>query len=241
MKKNSTLKNSILKYKGVIFDLDGTLLDSLSGIANAMNGLLEQMGYPPHPQDSYRKFVGDGIKMLIKRAMPTEWYDSFPNNELRENIIDGEITGLVKEFRDFYAVTWPRDTKPFDGIKELLNDLTETGIKMAVLSNKADDLTKPMVMEFLPDQHFEMVLGGRPGIPRKPDPTAVTEIIDTLELLQDEIIFIGDSDIDMRTAVNANLTAVGVSWGLRDREELLENGAVFMLDTPSELWNIIKG
>ncbi|MCP5052393.1 MAG: HAD family hydrolase [bacterium] len=226
-------KNSSINFKAVIFDLDGTLLDSLKGIADSMNGLLEQLGFPTHPMESYRYFIGSGIKVLIQKAMPGEWHRGFGREGSKEH--EAAITELVAEFRKWYEVTWPRDTKAFEGIPQLLEELTAKGIKIAVLSNKADDFTKPMVSTTLPGFQFEMVLGGRPGVPRKPDPAAALEIIETLGVPPHETLFVGDSGIDMQTAVNSGTIPVGVLWGLRESDELQTNGAKHMIRKPNEL------
>jgi phosphoglycolate phosphatase len=212
-----------MPFRAVIFDLDGTLLNSIKGIADAMNLLLEELGYPIHAIDRYRYFVGDGIEQLVKRSLPTD-YD-----------YQEQIEQLVAEYRKIYDRVWPLETVPYPGIPELLDRLVSSGMKMAVLSNKADDFSKRMVAELLPGWTFDAVLGSRPGIPVKPAPHAALEIAGTLGLKPGEIVLAGDSGVDMQTAVQAGMYPLGVLWGFRDVKELLANGAKKLISRPARL------
>ena len=225
-----------MRFKAVIFDLDGTLLDSLEGIADAMNKLLERLGYPLRPLDEYRYFVGEGINLLVGKALPEKWHRKFQTGEDKEAAIDQ----LVKEYRSIYEQTWRPKSLPHNGIPELLETLAKKHIKMSVLSNKADDFTKRMAAELLPGCHFEAVLGSRPGVPQKPDPFSSLEIARIMDTNPGDVVFMVDSGVDMQTAVNAGMYPVGVLWGFRDAKELLDNGAKSLIKHPLELADIVQ-
>ncbi len=227
-----------MTFKAVIFDLDGTLLDSLKGIGDAMNLLLDSMAYPTHPIDTYRYFVGDGIKELVQRALPGIWHDRFPPHQEKKK--ESETDRLIKEYRRIYRDVWPRETVPYPGIPSLLRQLTGERVKMGILSNKSDDFTKRMAAMLLADFSFEAVLGTRPGIPRKPAPDSALEISGVMKVKPGETLFVGDSDIDMQTAVNSGMHPVGVLWGFRDAGELRANGAKKLISHPADLAKMIK-
>jgi phosphoglycolate phosphatase len=212
-----------LVVKGVIFDLDGTLLDSLGGIADSMNSLLNRKDYPTHHLDAYRYFVGDGIDELVRRALPDT---ELPGIDLNQ---------LVLQYRQIYDYTWREKTRLYDGIKEMLDLLITKDIKLAVLSNKSDDFTKLMVKQLLWKWPFERVQGLRLDTPPKPDPEMALSIAKKMGLATEEMVFMGDSGVDMLTAKRAKMNAVGVLWGFRDAEELLSNGASVLLKHPCEL------
>lgn len=220
-----------MKYKAVIFDLDGTLLDSLPDIASSMNILLKRLGFPVHETHQYRYLVGEGIRELVKRALPENAEEELIQKNKAENVIDD----LVVEYRKIYNEQWKIQTKPYEGVSDMLNALSEQRVRMAVLSNKLDDFTKQMVAELLGNWSFEIVFGTRPGVPLKPDPAAPFEIARKMNVPLEEFIFVGDSGIDMQTAVNSDIFPVGVLWGLRDRQELLANGAQKLIRHPLEL------
>ena len=216
-----------MRFEAVIFDLDGTLLNSLAGIGDAMNILLQRLGYPTQPLEAYKYFVGEGIIQLVKRALPKD----------RGNLHD--LGQLVIDYRAIYDTTWPQKSPPYEGIPELLDALSRKNIKTAVLSNKSDDFTRRMVSELLPRWTFEAVKGVRSGAPRKPDPAAALQIAEMTGIVPEKTVFIGDSDVDMQTAVNANMYPVGVLWGFREADELLANGAKHLLEHPMELLGIL--
>ena len=218
---------SELKYKAIIFDLDGTLIDSLEDIADSMNIVLKKNGYPPHSYDDYRYLVGSGARKLVASAIP---------EERRENDIVNEC---LKLFKEIYNKNWHVKTRPYPGITGMLYRIAKLGIKTSVLSNKPDDFTKRCVKKFLPDILFEIVLGMRDNIPPKPDPAAALEIAAELEISPEKFLYIGDTAIDMKTANSAGMSAVGVLWGFRSREELLENGAKALVGNPMEILEII--
>ena len=210
-------------FKAVIFDLDGTLLDTLEDIANSANSMLTGYGFPSHEVHAYRYFVGDGINTLVSRVLPAE----------KRN--DDTIAECVKVFRENYSRNWNVNTKMYDGIPELLDALTAKQIKMAILSNKLDDFTKLCVRGLLPNWSFEMILGQRDGIPQKPDPRGAHEIAENLGISPERFLYLGDTGIDMETATNAKMFPVGALWGFRPPDELREHGAKALIERPMEL------
>lgn len=217
-----------MKYKAVIFDLDGTLLDTLEDLADSMNRVLEKRGLPVHPVKAYRKFVGSGAARLVSRALPPE---------KRTQIFEADC---LEEFSKIYSSNWNNKTMPYEGIPELLDAITSEKIKMAVLSNKPQHFTELCVREFLSAWKFELIFGQREGRPIKPDPAGPLEIARSFSILPQECLFLGDSDIDMKTAVNAGMFPVGAAWGFRSEKELLESGAAELIDRPSKLLDLLK-
>jgi phosphoglycolate phosphatase len=213
----------MLSYKGVIFDLDGTLLKTLDELAEITNRVIERHGFPSHPLDQYRFLVGDGAEILIRRALGVSGND------------DVLVRQCLSEFLSIYTEQCGNNSRLYHGIKDLLFDLNRRGIKMAVLSNKPHDLTLRNIDLFLQEIPFALVFGQRTGIPKKPDPYAVHEILDSLGITPDECLYLGDTSVDMKTAVSAGVFPVGVLWGFRDREELIENGAKLLIDKPIDL------
>lgn len=213
--------------QAVLFDLDGTLLDTLKDIANSANSALLRYGFPVHSVDAYRYFIGDGVTMLISRALSDENQDS------------DIIAQCVKEFRQDYSRNWNVNTRPYDGVPELLDALKAKHIKMAVLSNKPDYFTKQCVSELLPNHNFEMILGQRDAIPIKPDPVGALQIADRLGITPSRFLYLGDSAIDMKTAVRAGMFPVGALWGFRPLEELQEHGAQAVIERPIDLLGLL--
>lgn len=212
-----------MRFRAAIFDLDGTLLDTLADIANAMNVALAGLGAPIHAIGDYRAFIGQGLEILADKVLPHDRRD-------------GEtISRCVAVMRQEYGRTWARTTRPYEGIAELLHSLGNSGIKTAVLSNKADDFAKKMVSFFFATHHFEMVLGKSDDFPIKPDPSGALHIASVMGVLPQECAFIGDSDIDMQTAQRAGMYPAGVLWGFRGAEELLAGGAKILVSAPREL------
>lgn len=209
--------------KAVIFDLDGTLLDTLTDIADSMNEALSRHGFPPHDCDEYRLMVGDGIDVLARRAVPRERRD------------DETVSGVVAAMRDVYGRRWAATSRPYPGIPEMLTGLTGRKIPFAVLSNKLDSFTKLMVKSILGDWSFFQVRGLVPGLPRKPDPRAALEIAQDMQLQPGDMIFVGDSDIDMETGSRAGMMPVGVSWGYQTSGRLVSRGASLLLESPPDL------
>ncbi len=220
-----------MKFDGIIFDLDGTLLNSLVGIADAMNLLLEQLGYPTHPLEPYRYFVGEGIRELVIRALP---------EPVRSASNIDQIDQWVARYREFYETTWPTKSDPYEGIPQLLDALTAQNIPMAILSNKSEDFTRRMTQTLLPKWPFKAVRGSRPGLPNKPDPQVALEIANQMDLEPGKTVFMGDTCIDMQTATRAQMIPVGVTWGFRPADELTTNGARHLLNHPKELMDILS-
>jgi phosphoglycolate phosphatase len=216
-----------MKYLAIIFDLDGTLLDTIQDLADSMNGALKSMGYPVHDIQKYLHLVGNGIDNLAMRALP----EDIRSEELMKK--------CVSIFRSLYGDSWTNKTKPYEGILELLNKLKSSQIKMAVLSNKMQVFTGQIVKHFFGSDYFDDVRGEIPGVPRKPDPSAALDIAKKLSVKSLQIIFVGDSGTDMQTAVRAGMYPVGVLWGYRNAKELLENGARKLIDKPEELLGLL--
>jgi len=213
-----------INYKAVIFDLDGTLLNTLEDLADSMNSVLMKSGFPVHDVNSYRYFVGEGIEFLVSRALP--------NNIHTDKSI---INQYVNAVREEYIKHWDKKTHPYKGIPELLDKLTELNIKLTVLSNKPDEFTKLSVAKFLSLWTFKIVLGARNTVPKKPDPAGAFEIAEHLKIATDEFLYLGDTGTDMKTAVSAGMYPVGVLWGFRESGELLNNGAKVLIKEPIEL------
>jgi len=212
-----------------IFDLDGTLIDSIGDLADAMNAVLESLGYPAHPRDDYRFLVGDGIEILVRRALPPEVVDE-------TNIPD--VVGLM---RQEYSTRWTATTRPFPEIPELLVKLDALKICTAVLSNKPDFATREIVGELFADNRFEIVRGALEGVPLKPDPNSVLGIISELGQSPQQSVFVGDTAVDMAAGVNAGMRSVGVTWGFRDADELVDAGADYIIHRPLELLHFLDG
>ena len=211
--------------KAVLFDLDGTLVNSLSDLAASTNFALTKFGFPTHETEKYKYFVGDGMAKLIERALPEDKRDM--------ETIYTTLDIFMKHYRAHYV----DKTVPYDGISELLDKLT--GVKKAVISNKADEMVIPLTKKLLGDR-FDIVCGKREGYPTKPDPTLTLEIIEKLGVASNECIFVGDSGMDMAVAKNSGCVALGVLWGFRSEEELLLNGADYIAKKPAEILEIIK-
>jgi phosphoglycolate phosphatase len=216
-----------MAYRAVIFDLDGTLLDTLDDIADSANKVLTGRGLPPHPVDDYRFFVGDGVKKLVERILPP--------GERSESLVEK----CLLEMREEYGRNWNVKTRPYDGIPELLASLEDLGLKRAVLSNKPDELTQVCVAELLSVWTFDAVAGHSELTPHKPHPAGAEALAHRLEVEPAEIVLVGDSDIDMKTAVNAGMYPAGATWGFRPREELVAAGARALLDRPADLLAIL--
>ncbi len=218
-----------MTYRLAIFDLDGTVLDTLDDLADAANAALVLGGYPTRTKEEICAFVGDGIKKLIERALP-------------DRSGDGEIARVLKLFVDYYGVHCAEKTRPYEGIREMLADLRARGVKTAVLSNKANFATQALAKTYF-DGLFDAVAGEREseGIPKKPAPDGVWLLLRACGVAANEAVYIGDSEVDVLTAKNAGLDAVLVSWGFRTREVLLESGAKVIVDTPEELEALLLG
>ncbi len=215
-------------FKAVIFDLDGTLIDSLMDLGNATNRALSRHGFPGHSLADYKYFIGEGAEMLIRYALP----ESQRQNDM--------IKKVLQDLRADYGVNWHVDTNPYDGILKVLSFLIERDLKMAVLSNKPHDFTCNCVSHFFPATPFAMVLGQRSGVPAKPHPAGAHEIASHLKFSPGQILYLGDSGIDMTTAVAAGMYPVGALWGFRTEKELIMAGAKAVLAHPLDLLRLLE-
>jgi phosphoglycolate phosphatase len=206
----------------LIFDLDGTLVDSLPGIAASLNRSLTAHGLPGHSDAAVRSFVGDGLRMLVQRAAA-------------KGADTALIDSLIALFKKDYELSWADGTKAYPGIHQMLDELQKSGFQMAVLSNKMHDFTVAMTRSVFPAIHFAQVLGQRDGIPHKPHPAGAFQIAQTLATAPENCVLIGDSTMDMQTAANANMKAIAVAWGYHDRQRLLDAGATNIIEHPSDL------
>lgn len=214
-------------YKLVIFDLDGTLLDTIGDLAESCNYALKMCGYEPHPVNAYNFFVGNGIMKLFERALPE----------------DARDTKTLREMREYFLWHYSKHnnvhTKPYEGIIELLKKLNNNNCMLAVASNKYQEATEEIIKSYFKDISFVKILGQREGIPIKPNPYIINEILSSTNIEAKETIYVGDSGVDAATATNVNdLTFVGVTWGFRSKKELEEFGAKIFADTPDDIWEI---
>ncbi len=213
-------------FKAILFDLDGTLLDTLQDLAEAMNYVLKARGLPTHPLERYRYFVGEGATVLVKKALPPELRDS------------QTISEVLKEYLDRYGSHWDLHTRPYPGIPEMLGRLQADHVVMTVLSNKVHDFTLQCTKKFLGKWKFARVYGERPEVPRKPDPGGAILIAEELNISPSDFMYLGDTPIDMKTAKGAGMFPIGVGWGFRPAEELIEAGAKVVLKHPLELFEL---
>ena len=216
------------KIKLVIFDLDGTLLDTIADLAQAANYALRQNGYSEHPIEAYRFFVGNGINNLIKRALPE-------SSRTEENVMK-----LRRDFVEYYNDHNADLTQPYPGIVPLLEKLQREGIALAVASNKYQQATETLIARYFPSVDFCAVFGQREKIPIKPDPQIVYDILSIARVDKDRTVYVGDSGVDMKTAFSAGVKSIGVVWGFRPKEELEENGACFLADQAEKIPDILK-
>ncbi|RPI77671.1 MAG: HAD family hydrolase [Desulfobacteraceae bacterium] len=217
-----------MNIEAIIFDLDGTLLDTLEDIADTANQMLIKHGFPTHELHEYRYLVGDGIKTLIHRALPVE-------NRQAQTIEDCLVT-----YREYYERYWKVHTRPYAGVPELLQALSKIPVKTAILSNKKHEFTVHCVQAFLSHHDFALVLGHREGKSAlKPDPACALEIAQQLGIAPSRFLFLGDTGIDMQTALAAGMFPVGALWGFREKEELLQSGAKAIIARPPELLKLL--
>lgn len=216
-----------MAFEVVLFDLDGTLLDTLRDIGESVNAALVRSGFPEHEIEAYRYFVGDGVERLAMRALPEESRDQTT------------IRKVVSRVDEEYSQRWGNNTRPFPGIPELLDALTERGIRMAVLSNKRQPFAELTVSKLLASWHFDLVMGAQPSVPIKPDPTAALRIARELNVAPAGFLYLGDSGVDMKTAVAAGMYPVGALWGFRTAEELLAGGAKALVSKPGDVLGLL--
>ena len=214
--------------KLVIFDLDGTLLDTIADLAGATNYALAQLGYPTHDTDAIRTFVGNGINKLLERALPA-------NEQTEENVMR-----MRSYFVPYYDAHNADLSSPYPGIEVLLQRLQDNGIEIAVASNKYQEATTKLVKHYFPTIQFAEVLGQRENIPVKPHPTIVFDILNKTGIDKKDILYVGDSGVDMQTAQNAEVDAIGVTWGFRSRTELETFHPLGIIDKAEELMDYIN-
>ena len=209
--------------KLVIFDLDGTLLNTIADLAAATNQALQYYGYPTHETEAYRFFVGNGINKLFERALPE-------GERTEENVLK-----IRSQFIPYYDEHNADLSRPYPGISELLKTLQQQGIMIAVASNKYQAATRKLIAHYFPEINFVEVLGQREGIPAKPDPSIINEIMTKAGVKQEDILYVGDSNVDMQTAHHAGVTAIGVAWGFRPRTELEALHPAHIIEKAEEL------
>lgn len=215
-------------YKGVVFDLDGTLINSLDEISTVTNTVLKEAGLPTHPVDAYKYFAGGGARILLERAVPAEVAqdpEKFEPIFEKLLVIYEKLSGTI--------------AKPYDGIDEMLSALAERGIRLHVLSNKPHEGTLTCVKELLPKHNFDLIYGARDGVPKKPHPQGAIDILEETGIEPEKMLYLGDTAVDMETACGAKMIPVGVLWGFRKRDELEESGAQHIIETPLDLLNLL--
>ena len=214
--------------KLAIFDLDGTLLNTIEDLGKAANYALAEKGYPIHNMASYPFLVGNGVRNLLLKAVPEEAKN------------DTSINEILQIFKQFYNEHNCDASIPYEGITDLLHTLNDMGVKIAVASNKYQEATEKIVKRFFPDIDFVAINGQQEGIPVKPDPSIVFDILSKAQITKDETVFIGDSGVDIDTARRACIASIGVTWGFRPEKELIEHYADNIVHHPGEILELIK-
>ena len=217
-----------MKFNAVFFDLDGTLANSLADLANSVNYVLNQKGFPIHNTECYKYFAGDGILKMIERAVPVQYKS------------DPIVFELKDMFMEYYSKHYADNTVAYDGLNELVIALKQKGMKLAVVTNKAQEMAEKVVYKLFGDS-FDYILGLREGIPAKPDPTGILMAMKELDVEPCKCAFVGDTGMDVMGGVNAGAYPIGVLWGFREKEELIKFGAENFASTSEELLNIIVG
>jgi len=217
-----------MKYKAVLFDLDGTLLDTIEDLSDSMNAALAELGSPSRTVAECKRFVGDGVRAFAERSLPQDRRD------------EKTVSQCIALARRHYASNWANKTQPYEGIPELLDALTQRGLKLAVLSNKPDDTTQLCVGKLLSNWRFEVVQGVCDGVEPKPDPSGAIGVAATLGVAPEQFLYVGDTNTDMLTANAAGMHAVGVLWGFRTAEELTNHGAAMLLGSPCDLIELLE-
>ena len=212
-----------MKYEAVILDLDGTLTDTLADLRNSVNYALSEFGFPERTTGEIRSFVGNGVRKLVYLSVP-------------ENTSDETSEKCLKKFKEYYAANSLVETKPYDGIIDLLSELKKEKIKTAVVTNKMHSAAEDIVKHFFGGL-IDVTVGQLDGVAQKPQPDGVFKALEMLGVPKDKAVYVGDSEVDCITAKNAGIPCVGVTWGFRDREALIANGADIIADTAEELKN----
>lgn len=212
--------------RAVLFDLDGTLLDSLEDIGDAMNAVLAAAGHPTHSMRAYRTLVGEGARELARRALPKH--------------AQGELEDTLARYKAHYRANLVVKSKPYDGIVSMLEALARASIPMAIVTNKPHDVANAIVERVFTAHRFTHVIGQREGHPHKPHPEGALSIARALSITPEHCFFVGDTDTDMKTARAAHMRGIGVTWGFRDRAELAANGAHVIVDRPDEILETVR-
>lgn len=210
----------------IVFDLDGTLLNTLDDLANGVNYTLEKFGYPTHEIEKYKYFVGNGMKNLINRAVPEE----IKNTEIEKDILAA--------FMEYYSAHSTDLTRPYDGVEDMIDALKERGIKIGMVTNKAHNAAIDIMEKYFSGK-FDYVLGQSEKFPLKPNPASAIFVCETLGCTPENSIFVGDSGVDMKTGADGGFLPVGVLWGFRDKDELISNGAKAVISHPAELLKFV--
>jgi phosphoglycolate phosphatase len=214
-----------MKYDTIIFDLDGTLLNTLDDLRDSVNYMLEKNGFPQRSLDEIRRFVGHGVRNLVQLALPKE-------------VTEDELTHYLSEFKEHYSHNMQNKTRPYNDIKELLLLLNKKNYKIAIVSNKFDAAVKSLARDYF-DNLIPVAIGESPEVKKKPAPDSVYTAVRELGVELKTTIYVGDSETDVQTAKNAGVPCIGVTWGFRDRDVLKEAGADYIIDKPMELFTII--
>jgi phosphoglycolate phosphatase len=218
-----------MRFDGVLFDLDGTLLATLQDLGDSVNRVLAARGWPTHSLEAYRYFVGEGASTLIERAMPEEHRDA------------ASVRGTLAAYRADYEHNWNNTTKPYDGIPDMLAEMRRRGLVLGVLSNKPHAMTVRCIESYFPDVPFPALLGQRDEVAKKPDPAGAYEAARLMGVASARVLYVGDTGTDMQTARAAGMFALGVTWGFRPAAELLENGAQALAHHPREVIALLDG
>ncbi len=215
-------------YQAVIFDLDGTLLNTIDDICDSLNYALEKYGYSTHDVEETKAFVGSGVRIMVERALK---FDN-ASEETKELVL--------KAYLEMYSKKQADKTKPYDGVITMIKSLRSLGLKIGLLSNKPHEDTLKIINKYFGLDLFDIVLGQRPGVPIKPNPTALYEIIDNLKAKKEQCLFVGDSDVDMQTAQNAKMDKIAVLWGFRTKEVVERYNPNYIVSNPQEILKFIK-
>lgn len=210
-----------MTYRAIIFDLDGTLVDTLTDLGNAMNMALADFALTGHSIESYRQMIGNGLSKLAQRALPN-----------KKQHCENEVLAAMKQY---YRRNYLKNTYLYDGIKQILSKLQDKDIRLAVLTNKDQDMAEKIIMHFFGDSLFEYIVGTTGSGPVKPDSNATKELMGSMSLKPEDFLFVGDSGVDMDTAAAAGIRSVGVAWGFRGKAELAEHNADIIIENPEQL------
>jgi phosphoglycolate phosphatase len=216
-----------MSYKLVIFDLDGTLVDSIEGIKFSMNRVLDRFNFPNHDTDTYKNLVGNGLRNLVSKALPPDFSDL--------EMVEKCYELMLEE----YGKNWDREMELYDGIEAVLDELSKKNIKLAINTNKNQEMTDEIVERYLSNWDFIRVIGFNSDFPKKPDPYGVNQIMEKADVTAEECVYIGDSEVDIQTAINADISCVSVSWGFRTKEQLEKYSPNTILDTPLGLLDLL--